>query len=175
MVNVTQKFIFTGSALSPLLICAAGVHWYNVGLIDTVLYIGILGLILFACSPIQLYFAKKLLPSMRIAIVKTTEVDYKLLIKYTFAWLVPLADLLIKSENIWLYVILGIVASVVLSISNYCIPNICFLFMGYHYHEIVTENNEKPRYMISKRSYITDATSIKKVTTIFNNLWIEVL
>lgn len=175
MVNILQKFVFTGSALSPLLICAAGVHWYNVGPIDTVLYIGIIGLVLFACSPIQLYFAKKLLPPMRIAIVKTSEVDYKSLIKYTFIWLAPLTDLVLKGEHIWVYVFLGIIAWVLLSISNYCVPNIYILLMGYHYHEIVTENNEKPRYMLSKRCYITDATSIKKVITIFNNLWIEVL
>ena len=175
MVNIIQKFIFTGSALSPLLLCAACVHWYNVGLIDTVLYIGILGLILFACSPIQFLLAKKLLPPMRISIVKTTEVDYKLLIKYTFIWLAPLTDLVLKGEHIWVYVLLGIVVWVLLSLSNYCVPNLCLFLMGYHYHEIITENNEKPRYMLSKRSYITDATSIRKVIAIFNHLWIEVL
>lgn len=175
MPNKIQKFLFTASALSPLLICAAGVHWYKVGLTNTVISVGIIGILLFAYSPIFAAITIRILPPMRVTVVKTTEVDRKHSIAFTFLWFVSLTGIILKGEDIWLFVILGIIAGILMSLSNTCIPNICFLLIGYHYHEITTDNYEKPRYMLSKRSSITDAASIKKVITIFNDLWIEVL
>ena len=175
MPNRFQKFLFTASALSPLLICAAAVHWYKVGLTTTVMYVGIFGILLFAYSPIFTAITLRTLPPTRVKISKTAEVDRKHALAFTFLWFASLVGIILKGEDLWLFVFLGIIAGFLLSLSNTCIPNICFLFVGYHYHEVTTNTNEKPRYLLSKRSSITDASSITKVVTIFNDLWIEVI
>ncbi len=174
MANKLQKFLFTASALSPLLICAAGVHWYNVGLTSAVVFIGILGLLLSLYAPLSVFFFKKL-PPTKVTIENTDEVDREHLLKFTFVWLSPLVGIILKGEYIWVFVTIGLICAGLLSLSNTCIPNLYFILMGYHYHKVKTTTNDKQRYMLSKRGSISDRSSVRKVVTVFNDLWIEVL
>ena len=133
--------------------------------------VGLILLITFECS--FYYGLHELAP---ITIRATNIAPYNAwIVPYMISYIFPLTSMLITDLNLTICCVIGIlIVFITLRVNTISPTPILFLFQGYKYYKVATENGISDYTLISKRKNIRNVKELRKVKRIFEYLLIDI-
>ena len=188
MANRFQKMLFNLSTLSPIAMFFSIVWWIQNGttaismkeehfqITATAILITVIGLVGFLYAFRSIIIVKRSEKKLEVVPISVSSVKSKgnFPVAAIIAYILPFSNLVISEYNVWLTLVIILIALVFVFLSNSVLVNPLLLLSGYHFYEIATENGSEELPMISTRESIQDAKRIKKVITVWDYFLIEV-
>lgn len=160
------------SVMSPLLIIMAIVFSIQKINWKVCLLFGIIGITFFIYSFIFIWLCFKKLPPIKANVTDVSPND-TWVVGYIIAYIVPFTSVVMSTINLWISLIVAVVAlGVIIAINNTSF-NPVLMLAGFHCYKITLKNGISGCILLSKRKEIRNNDQIASILRVGNYLLID--
>lgn len=172
MSNNFQKLIYNLSSIAPIGITFSIVWYAEAKNIKLSIFLALASLFLIIY---EMFFIK--IGRVKFSVVnqlfEAAENNDRWVLAYIITYILPLSGLVWEDINWTIVSCVGIIVAVVLTFSNFSIPNPVLFFAGYHFYKAKTPNGVQSFNIISKKKDYRSIQQFGEIRRVFEDLLID--